>query len=245
MPQPASRGRPATRRSAPYLSDRRCPASSDRTRHSPAPTSTETASGSGNNAAVRVGAFHRFAVNCHPAIGWLEYPGDQVQQRGFSAAGRSEQGDEFAGADVDVEIIERNHRPGFGLEAHGKPEAFDPALADRIARRLWRGRPCVRFPNRWETLRRENNIQTSSQRDSQSDSLPREDARCERPQPVCDQPSLTKLPQSSSKIGIQTTTNCKEDALRSTVDPRGVNARWQALQADRGRGSAICLGPPR
>lgn len=109
----------------------------------------------------------------HPAIGWLEYPGDEVQQRGFSAAGRPEQGDEFAGANVDVEIIERNYLPGFGLEAHGKPEAFDQALADRIARRLYRGHPCVRFPDRRETLRRENNIQTSSQRDSQSDSLPR------------------------------------------------------------------------
>ena len=37
-------------------------------------------------------------------------PGDDAQERGFAAAGRAEQGNEFAGGDVEVDVFQRVER---------------------------------------------------------------------------------------------------------------------------------------
>jgi hypothetical protein len=55
--------------------------------------------------AVRAGTLQRLAVKQDLALGWMIQAGDEVEQRRLAAAGRTDDADELAFIDLDVEVV--------------------------------------------------------------------------------------------------------------------------------------------
>ena len=69
----------------------------------------------------------RLAVDGDLAIGRLLDAGQQVRQRRLAAARRSDNGDALAGADVEIDVVERAERTGRGDMTTGRPAQADEA----------------------------------------------------------------------------------------------------------------------
>src|SRR5262245_5406441 len=76
--------------------------------------------------ATGIGSRDGLAVDADGARRRLQNARDQIEQRGLAAAGRAEQRKEFAGTNVDVEIVEGDNRTGLGRELHREIAALDP-----------------------------------------------------------------------------------------------------------------------
>jgi len=62
---------------------------------------------------------HVDAAHLHAATGHVEQPGDQVQQRRFTRAGGTGDGDRLAGCDAQVDATQRRCRSTRVLKGHG------------------------------------------------------------------------------------------------------------------------------
>ncbi|KAG0921816.1 hypothetical protein G6F31_020170 [Rhizopus arrhizus] len=62
----------------------------------------------------------RFAVQCDRARVMLEQAGQDVEQGGLAAAGRSDDADEFAAGGVQVDVVQHLDGAGLGAKALGE-----------------------------------------------------------------------------------------------------------------------------
>ena len=92
-----------------------------------------------DHAAIRARPGDRPAVEQHGAAARRDEAGDQVHQRRLAAARGADDGDEFAGSDVEADVVDHAHRPGRG----GKVD-LHMVEADARRRRGHRGAHAMR-----------------------------------------------------------------------------------------------------
>src|SRR4030067_818174 len=73
---------------------------------------------------------HRPAVNRYLSLSGGEHAADRVQQRGFPAAGRTEQAHNLARLDSDIDVLDGDHARGFPLKNNGDIRDVDRTVEE-------------------------------------------------------------------------------------------------------------------
>jgi hypothetical protein len=78
--------------------------------------------------AVDAGAVNGLAINRHRALIVGEQPGDDVEQRGFAATARSDDGDELTVADCERDVGQREDLAAVALDVVPLRQVIDVEL---------------------------------------------------------------------------------------------------------------------
>src|SRR5712671_4046803 len=85
-----------------------------------------------HHAALAAGALHELAVAMDGPLSRPDETGDRLQQRGLAATARTDQGDEFAGPDREIDLVGRLH-----VAVGGREEMPEARHHDLVAGAHW------------------------------------------------------------------------------------------------------------